>query len=932
MTREELDSKKKLILEFTASKTYRPMTVKEMGVVLQVPSKQKKDLRKVVEELSGEGKLQVNSKGRIKLMPDNIKTGKYMGTQRDFGFVRIEGEEEDIYIAGGHTKGAVDGDTVRVAVEEKRNGRRREGIVTEIVERGNGVIVGTYSKSKNFGFVIADNQKCGKDIYIPKACGRGAVTGHKVVVEITDYGSGDRNPEGRVIEIIGHINDPGVDIKSIIKAYGLPEEYPDAVMEQVEKTEDTVSEAEKEGRTDYRDLQTVTIDGEDAKDLDDAITLSKEGNIYRLGVHIADVSYYVRENSPLDKEALKRGTSVYLVDRVIPMLPHKLSNGICSLNQGEDRLALSCVMDINQSGEIISHKIEESVINVDRRMSYTSVNKIIELDDKEEQQKYNEFIPMFALMYEVAAILRKRRFKRGSVDFDFPESKIILDEKGKPLEIKEYERNNAHRIIEEFMLAANQTVAEEYFWQELPFVYRVHDTPDSEKILQLGIFINNFGYTLKTGANDEIHPKEIQKLLNNVKGKPEEALISKLALRSMRQAKYAINCGGHFGLAMKYYCHFTSPIRRYPDLQIHRIIKENIHGRLEDGRISHYNKILPEVAEASSMLERRADDSEREVEKLKKAEYMEQFIGESFEGMVSGVTSWGMYVELPNTVEGMVKVADIPGDYYYFDEEHYCMTGEHTGKNYKLGDKIKVTVAAVDRTIKTIDFIIAEDEEEGGETARLDKKKPKKARKDNKAKDKNTDRTAAKELKSKELKNKELVSKKAANKEKAGQEKILKIKETNTKEDMEINQLKKEKKLIPLFAAGKVKKRKHISGTRKKKKHDKGLKTIFVSPLDKSMRKLIRKKPVINVSVAPRQAVRINTGNVIKDVARISIGKGTTRKPAKVQSIKRSGKMASGRAGRRPLYSAKKKAVPGKVLVNRRRIIASKKRKSSNNN
>ena len=931
-TREELDSKKKLILEFAASKTYRPMTVKEMGVVLQVPSKQKKDLRKVVEELSGEGKLQVNSKGRIKLMPDNIKTGKYMGTQRDFGFVRIEGEEEDIYIAGGHAKGAVDGDTVRVAIEEKRNGRKREGTVTEIVERGNGVIVGTYSKSKNFGFVIADNQKFGKDIYIPKACGRGAVTGHKVVVEITDYGSGDRNPEGRVIEIIGHINDPGVDIKSIIKAYGLPEEYPEAVMEQVEKTEDTVSEAEKEGRTDYRDLQTVTIDGEDAKDLDDAITLSKEGNIYRLGVHIADVSYYVRENSPLDKEALKRGTSVYLVDRVIPMLPHKLSNGICSLNQGEDRLALSCVMDINQSGEIISHKIEESVINVDRRMSYTSVNKIIELDDKEEQEKYKEFIPMFALMYEVAAILRKRRFKRGSVDFDFPESKIILDSKGKPLEIKEYERNNAHRIIEEFMLAANQTVAEEYFWQELPFVYRVHDTPDSEKILQLGIFINNFGYTLKTGANDEIHPKEIQKLLNNVKGKPEEALISKLALRSMRQAKYAINCGGHFGLAMKYYCHFTSPIRRYPDLQIHRIIKENIHGRLEGGRISHYNKILPEVAEASSMLERRADDSEREVEKLKKAEYMEQFIGESFEGMVSGVTSWGMYVELPNTVEGMVKVADIPGDYYYFDEEHYCMTGEHTGKIYKLGDKIKVTVAAVDRIIKTIDFIIAEGEEEGSGTARLDKKRIKKARKDNRAKDKNTDSTAAKELKGKELKNKELAIKKAANKEKAGQEKILKIKETNTNEDMEINQLEKEKKFIPLFVAGKAKKRKHISGVRKKKKRGKGLKTIFASPLDKSMRKLIRKKPVINVSDAPKHAVRINTGNVIKDAVITGINKSSTRKPPKAQNIKRSGKVASRKAGRRPLYSAKKKAVPGKVLVNRRRIIASKKRKSSNNN
>lgn len=711
MTREDLDSRKHMIMEFLASKTYRPMTLKEMGGVLQVPAKQKKDFRKVIEELIEEGKVHYDSRGKIKLVPDNIKIGKYMGTQRGFGFVRVEGEDEDIYIAIQNTKGAVDGDTVKVAVDINKTGKKREGTITEIIERGTGIIVGTYSKSKSFGFVVADNQKFGKDIYIAKSDSKGAVTGHKVVVEITDYGTGDRNPEGRIIEIIGHINDPGVDIISIIKAYGLPEEYPDKVMAQVEGIKDTVSEEEKQGRTDYRDLQTVTIDGEDAKDLDDAITLSKEGDIYKLGVHIADVSNYVTENSPLDKEALKRGTSVYLVDRVIPMLPHKLSNGICSLNQGEDRLALSCIMDIKPSGEIISHKIEETVINVDRRMSYTSVNKIVELGDEEEREKYKEFIPMFELMYELAGILRKRRFKRGSIDFDFPESKIILDEKGKPVEIREYERNNAHRIIEEFMLAANQTVAEEYFWQELPFVYRIHEVPDSEKILQLGIFVNNFGYTIKTDANGEVHPKEIQKLINNVKDKPEEALISRLALRSMRQAKYSVSCEGHFGLAMKYYCHFTSPIRRYPDLQIHRIIKENIRGNLVSGRISHYNKILPEVADMSSQLERRADESEREVEKMKKAEYMEQFIGESFDGIISGLSSWGMYVELPNTVEGMVRVADIPGDYYYFDEEHYNMVGEHTGKIYKFGSKIRVTVASVDKLLKTIDFVIAEEED-----------------------------------------------------------------------------------------------------------------------------------------------------------------------------------------------------------------------------
>ncbi len=725
VTREELDSKKQLIMEFMASKTYRPMSVKEMASVLMVPSKQKKDLRKVIEELSGEGKIQINAKGKAMLMPDGIKTGRYMGTQRGFGFVRIEGEDGDIYIPGHKSKGAIDGDTVRVAVEEKRHGKKREGAVTAIVERGSSVVVGTYFKSKSFGFVVADNQKFGKDIYIAKSDSKGAVTGHKVVAEITDYGSGDRNPEGRIIEIIGHINDPGVDILSIVKAYGLPEEYPEAVMQQTEGISESVSEEEKQGRTDYRNLQTVTIDGEDAKDLDDAITLVKEGDIYKLGVHIADVSHYVKENSPLDKEALKRGTSVYLVDRVIPMLPHKLSNGICSLNEGTDRLALSCIMEINKSGEVIGHKIEETLINVDKRMSYTSVNKIIELNDEEEREKYKDFIPMFELMYELADILRTRRFKKGSIGFDFPESKIILNKKGKPVKIQEYERNNAHRIIEEFMLAANQTVAEEYFWQELPFVFRVHEEPESEKILQLGIFVNSFGYILKTGANNEVHPKEIQKLVNNIKGKPEEALISRLALRSMKQAKYSVRCEGHFGLAMKYYCHFTSPIRRYPDLQIHRIIKENIHGRLIDNRINHYNKILPEVAEAASRLERRADDSEREVEKLKKAEYMERFIGQNFDGIISGVTSWGMYVELPNTVEGMIRVADMPGDYYYFDEEHYCMAGEHTGKTYKLGSQIKITVASVDKLSKTINFTIAE---EDADTAKENGKKTLKSR------------------------------------------------------------------------------------------------------------------------------------------------------------------------------------------------------------
>ena len=726
MVQEEFEEKKKMIEEFVGSKGYRSMSVKEMAMVLQVPSRDKKDFREVLDALAREGKISIDLKGKIKPLPADVKVGKYMATQRGFGFVRVEGEDDDIFIPGSYTKSALDGDTVQVLVKkEGGEGKRREGQVLNILERGNSVLVGTYTRSRNFGFVTPDNQKFTKDIYVAKAESKGAVTGHKVVVEITDFGDEQRKPEGRVLEILGHVNDPGVDILSVIKAYGLPEEYPDDVMKQIENIPDEVEEKEKAGRADFRDLQTVTIDGEDAKDLDDAITISKEGNMYHLGVHIADVSQYVTEGSPLDKEALKRGTSIYLVDRVIPMIPHKLSNGICSLNQGVDRLALSCMMDINEKGEIVKHKICESVINVTRRMSYTSVHKIIEEKDEAERKEYEELIPMFELMYELADILQARREKRGSIDFDFPEAKIILDEKGKPIDVKEYERTQANRIIEEFMLAANQTVAEEYFWNELPFVYRTHETPDMEKIQNLALFIENFGYTLKI-KEDEIHPKEVQKLMRSIAGKPEEGLIGRLALRSMKQARYTTECEGHFGLALKYYCHFTSPIRRYPDLQIHRIIKENIHGGMKDKRIEHYQKILPEVAEQTSALERRADDAEREVEKMKKAEYMEQFVGKDFEGTISGLTTWGMYVELPNTIEGMIRVADIPGDYYYYDEDLHRMVGEQTGKVYKMGEPLLIIVAGVDKLTRTIDFVLYQEDEDGNPILpSLEKKSPK---------------------------------------------------------------------------------------------------------------------------------------------------------------------------------------------------------------
>lgn len=707
MEQEVLEARKRTVLAFIESKEYRPMKFKEMANFLQVPKGEREDLREILELLVSEGKIRINVKGKFKPLSAEFKVGIFSGTIRGFGFVRMEGEEEDIFIPEDSIHSALNGDKVEVEIVKEKTGRKREGVIRKILERANEEIVGTFTKSKNFGFVIADNQKFGRDIYIPKEYIKGAVSGHKVVVKLTSYGSNKEKPEGKIVEILGHINDPGVDIMSIIKAYGLPMEFPNDVMKEIEKIPDEVDSKEFAGRMDIRDWQMVTIDGEDAKDLDDAITITKKGDLYELGVHIADVSHYVTEHSALDKEALKRGTSVYLVDRVIPMLPHKLSNGICSLNEGVDRLALSCIMEIDKKGVVVGHKIAETVVKVTRRMSYTSVKKILEDKDEEECKEYEQLIPMFELMQELAQILREKRRKRGSIDFDFPESKILLDEKGKPIEIKPYERNTATKIIEDFMLLANETIAEDFFWQEAPFLYRTHENPDEEKIKKLGIFIHNFGYFLHMGQ-DEIHPKELQKLLDKIEGRPEEAMISRLTLRSMKQAKYTTECSGHFGLSTKYYCHFTSPIRRYPDLQIHRIIKENLRGGLTEKRRIHYDKILPEAAIKSSTLERRADEVEREVEKMKKAEYMQQFIGQQFEGVISGITAWGMYVELPNTVEGMVRITSMWDDYYYYDEEQYLLIGEETNKQYKLGQKVTVTVKNVDKLVHTIDFELSD--------------------------------------------------------------------------------------------------------------------------------------------------------------------------------------------------------------------------------
>ena len=707
MSDKKYEQRKKMIYDFMCDSMYVPMKIKELAIVLGVKKEQRPQLEQILDELMAEGKIERSKRGKFSKSEVKKIIGTFLAHPKGFGFVSIEGEPDDIFIPEADTNGAMHMDLVEVSVSPVTTGKRKEGKVLNILERGMKQVVCTYEQSKTFGFAVPDNPKFGSDIFIPQERSKGAVSGHKVVVEITSYGKKDRKPEGKVVEILGHINDPGVDILSIVRAYGLPVEFEEKIMKQVENVAKPVSEADRAGRMDLRDWQMVTIDGEDAKDLDDAVSLTMDGENYILGVHIADVSNYVQEHSALDVEALKRGTSVYLVDRVIPMLPHALSNGICSLNQGEDRLALSCIMTINPRGEIIDHTIAETVICVNRRMSYTNVKKILVDQDPAVIAEYEPLVPMFEQMAELASILRKKRMKRGSIDFDFPETKVILDEQGNTVDIRPYDRNVATKLIEDFMLAANETVAADYYWRELPFVYRTHENPDTEKISKLSTFINNFGYSLHIGA-DEVHPKELQKLLQKIEGTQEEALISRLTLRSMKQARYTVENTGHFGLAADCYCHFTSPIRRYPDLQIHRIIKESLRGRLNEKRIEHYEHILPEVAKHSSEMERRADEAERETIKMKKVQYMEAHVGETFEGVISGVTEWGFFVELPNTVEGLVRVTSLTDDFYQYYEDTYELVGAVTNRRYKLGQKVYVTVEHCDRILRTIDFVLAD--------------------------------------------------------------------------------------------------------------------------------------------------------------------------------------------------------------------------------
>lgn len=706
---EVIEQRKLKVQNYLESKSYIPMKRKDICTLLSVPKQDRGEFEQIITELLQEGKIIETKKGKL-MSPKTlgIEMGTFLAHSKGYGFVERE-SGEDIFIPATKVNGAMHKDKVFYQLSRKASvAKKAEGEIIKIIKRENEKIVGTFQQLKGYGFVLPDNKKLAQDIFVTKENSMGAVTGHKVVVEIKKYGDDGKNPEGNVVEILGHVNDPGVDILSIIREYDLPVDFPEEVYEQIKDLPMEVSQKDIEGREDFRNCKTVTIDGEDAKDLDDAISLNMLANgNFELGVHIADVSHYVPENTALDKEAYRRGTSVYLVDRVIPMLPHKLSNGICSLNPDEDRLTLSCIMEINHKGMVENHRIVKSVIHSDRRMTYTVVREILEDKTPALLEEYADFIEMFENMNRLRIVLRKMRKKRGSVNFDLPESKIILDENGKPIDIKPYERSIATNMIEEFMLICNETVAEDFYWREMPFLFRNHEVPDDEKLQKMSDFIRNFGYRLK-GSKDEIHPKAIQQLLLKAEGKDEERIVTRVVLRSMKQARYMAENGGHFGLAAKYYCHFTSPIRRYPDLEIHRIIKLALDNKMTPKKQKGLERIMPDIAKQCSSRERTAEEAERETDNLKKAEYMSDKIGMEYEGIISSLTNWGIYVELANTVEGMIPLQSLEDDYYIYDEENMTVYGEHSNKKYMLGQKVNIVVTKVDIEQKNIDFAFCE--------------------------------------------------------------------------------------------------------------------------------------------------------------------------------------------------------------------------------
>ncbi|HHU49271.1 MAG TPA: ribonuclease R [Clostridiales bacterium] len=698
---------KQKVINLLSSDDVIPLFEDQLTERLELTPEEESKLHEVLNQMVREGRL-VQTKKKKYALPEDLGylTGRLQGNAKGFGFFIPDKGEEDVFISAENLNGAMHNDRILIRLL-KSNGRSKEGEVVRILDRANKTVVGTFEKDKNFGYVVPDDRRIYQDIFVPKDEIKDVKNGYKVVAEIVRWPQKRRNPEGRIIEVLGHKDDVGTDILSIIRQFNLPEEFPEQVLQSAGKIPQTIPEEEIKKRKDLRNLRVITIDGADAKDLDDGISIekNKKGN-FVLGVHIADVSYYVKENGAIDREAYARGTSVYLVDRVIPMLPRELSNGVCSLNPNEDRLAFSVIMEIDARGTVVNHTIEESVIRSSQRMVYEDVTRILEKNDAELIERYSDYIDDLRNMEALAEILRNKRMRRGSIDFDLDETRITLDLKGRPIDVMPYERGISNRIIEEFMLVCNETVAEFMTWNETPFVYRIHEEPEVEKLLEFNEFIHNFGYHLK-GIGGEIHPKTLQNLLEKIKGSREEGIISTVMLRSLKKARYSSENAGHFGLAARFYCHFTAPIRRYPDLIIHRIIKDFLKGGLDKERTEYLEGVLPGMADHCSQRERLADEAERETDDLKKAEYMLDKIGMEFDGIISGVTNYGIFVELANTVEGLVRMTALDDDYYVYNEKHYCPIGERTRKIYRLGDTIRIRVTNVDIPSRNIDFVPA---------------------------------------------------------------------------------------------------------------------------------------------------------------------------------------------------------------------------------
>lgn len=638
---------------------------------------------------------------------ENCIKGIFRGNEKGFGFVKIDGQDEEIYISRGNTKDAVNGDEVLIKIiDDTVDGNRKEGKIVKTINHKRNEIVGTFTKRKNFGFVVPDDREFNTDIFISKKSFNKAKNNQKVVVKITKFPQGNKSAEGEITEIIGGINEAGVDMLSLIKEYNLPYEFPNDVILEAKKVENKITKKDLQNRLDLRSKNIFTIDGEDAKDLDDAIYVTKlENENYELGVSIADVSHYVAENSKLDQEAIIRGTSIYMLDRVIPMLPKELSNGICSLNVNEDRLCLSVISEITPDGEIVSSDIRKAVINVKERMSYADVQKILDGKNKKVLKRYEKYIEDFKLMEELAKILKQKREGAGSLDLDIPESKVILDKNGFAIDIEKYKIYFANEIIEQFMLTANEIVAEKFYWLEAPFIYRVHEEPDTEKVNALNKFLFNFGYKIKSNK-EKVYPKAFAEVLEKVKGREEEMVVSNLILRTLKVARYESENKGHFGIASKYYCHFTSPIRRYPDLFIHRIISKYIDNSyiLNEKNLEKYKEQATKYSQTSSEREKIAQKVEREAIAIKKAEYMQNKIGKEYEGIVSGITAFGMFVELENTVEGLIKFEDLGNEYFIYNDENKTLIGENSKKIYKIGDKIKIKVIYANKQLRRINF------------------------------------------------------------------------------------------------------------------------------------------------------------------------------------------------------------------------------------